>query len=675
MSVLNAQPYKLRLDSLKVDAKIYLDNVDRMPFFVGLDDSNRVGWNQLTPAVKQQVGAAVVENAPDDITLELKIDGPDTTIGIKAAGVINTALAASALEAMADIVSDSIAFPVDTTALKLLNMAEGRVAYLKQLSGTDSAGVGAGFFVVTDSLFTYSKATYGYVYKHPTAGLQWIRDDFNYAVWVNWYGANGKDGEEASEDKDSTAFANALASGHDVYVRDGVFYNIGNHAISGYQQGIYGADRNRSVLVPGTDDSLMFHITGAHHTVHGFIINTGEDSAQVDLAMKEVLRCEADFLRITNMTIYNCNGGADDSTSAIAFKGGSKAYVTISNCWLVRNDINININGKVSNLVIDNCQLLSPRYVNLWFNKTANYPQVTNVVVVSNTSMEVNGVYNRYGTAVKNILVSQFYRGIYFTNNYAEVDGASLGASADNRFLILDEASGIVFDGLYVNGQTTDHLIECTFDTSAYARGSAYRWSDGGGDANDPHVGNVELRNANILGVGDSLIRNLPAETEMTISMHNVSIDGLNDYYYGDVQIWKEKYERSNVYYRTRGLFYNTVSQWVNSIIFEMTDLNRGGVMTMDAEGDIAIGPGSLKLGENGAVMDTAKVSGDALKFYVGEHGYDAWEDDGNVVLNNMTATNYIKIGTGQAQIDSAKVVADTLKFYVGGVGYNALKE
>ena len=63
-------------------------------------------------------------------------------------------------DSAASVIQDSIAFPVDTTALKLLNMDEGRVAYVKDV----------GWFIVADSAHVEDSEKY---FDHPTSGLQW----------------------------------------------------------------------------------------------------------------------------------------------------------------------------------------------------------------------------------------------------------------------------------------------------------------------------------------------------------------------------------------------------------------------------------------------------------------------------------------------------------------------
>ncbi len=75
-------------------------------------------------------------------------------------------------------------FVADTTALKLLSLGEGKTAYLKQLSSTNTNG--GGWWVVADSSLNES-----YCIKaapHPTAAMQWQRDIYRIrkAIYSNW---------------------------------------------------------------------------------------------------------------------------------------------------------------------------------------------------------------------------------------------------------------------------------------------------------------------------------------------------------------------------------------------------------------------------------------------------------------------------------------------------------
>ena len=85
-------------------------------------------------------------------------------VEISGKGTGNTITITNDNATIAAMIGDSIAFPVDTTALKLLNMDEGRVAHVKDV----------GWFVVADS----AKWEGVIAFDHPTAGLQWIEEEW-----------------------------------------------------------------------------------------------------------------------------------------------------------------------------------------------------------------------------------------------------------------------------------------------------------------------------------------------------------------------------------------------------------------------------------------------------------------------------------------------------------------
>jgi len=93
------------------------------------------------------------------------------------------------------IVSDSIsyAFATDTTALKLLDLPEGRTAYVK-----DSPG--KGLWTVIDSLYPESYSIIAT--RHPTQGLQWVRNKYLETKSINvlWAGVVG---DSTTDDTDN----------------------------------------------------------------------------------------------------------------------------------------------------------------------------------------------------------------------------------------------------------------------------------------------------------------------------------------------------------------------------------------------------------------------------------------------------------------------------------------
>ncbi|KKK54730.1 hypothetical protein LCGC14_3081730, partial [marine sediment metagenome] len=63
-------------------------------------------------------------------------------VGTKPSSGGNTYNITNETDVIAGMIGDSISFPVNTTALKLLNMAEGRVANMRGLSSTNTNGGG-----------------------------------------------------------------------------------------------------------------------------------------------------------------------------------------------------------------------------------------------------------------------------------------------------------------------------------------------------------------------------------------------------------------------------------------------------------------------------------------------------------------------------------------------------
>jgi len=86
------------------------------------------------------------------------------------------------------VITDSLAYyhAADTAALKLIELAEGRSAYLKQLSSANTSG--GGWWTVIDS--AYSESFSIIATDHPTAGLQWVRVDYlkDKVILSDWAG-------------------------------------------------------------------------------------------------------------------------------------------------------------------------------------------------------------------------------------------------------------------------------------------------------------------------------------------------------------------------------------------------------------------------------------------------------------------------------------------------------
>jgi hypothetical protein len=89
-------------------------------------------------------------------------------------------------------------FVADTTALKALEIGEGKTAYLKQLSSTNAHG--GGWFTVVDS--AYFEMGFGVAFDHPTAAKQWVRTEYlerPSRINVKWCGAMGDDSNDDIE--------------------------------------------------------------------------------------------------------------------------------------------------------------------------------------------------------------------------------------------------------------------------------------------------------------------------------------------------------------------------------------------------------------------------------------------------------------------------------------------
>jgi hypothetical protein len=149
-------------------------------------------------------------------------------------------------------------FVADTTALKALAIGEGKTAYLKQLSSTNTNG--GGWFVVADSAYAENLYTRGYVYSHPTAGYQWLRNDFLQQGHVNleWYGAIG----DGSTD-DATSIQNALNSSYAVFGIGGTEYRLARTVDVTDKNIILSSNSDKKIIFSTGMDSTMFFFQGS----------------------------------------------------------------------------------------------------------------------------------------------------------------------------------------------------------------------------------------------------------------------------------------------------------------------------------------------------------------------------------------------------------------------------
>lgn len=123
----------------------------------------------------------------------------------------------SAKDTIGAIVGDSISFPVDTTALKLLNMDEGRVAYLKQKeSGTPGNAIFNGtssyITIVDDDNLTFSDG----LSDEPFSISFWVyTDSFSNAFLLAKGHVTGSDAEwQIEADVGSVLFFRLTDTGH-----------------------------------------------------------------------------------------------------------------------------------------------------------------------------------------------------------------------------------------------------------------------------------------------------------------------------------------------------------------------------------------------------------------------------------------------------------------------------
>jgi len=331
-SILNAQPYRLRLDSLKIDYKLYLDGIDRMPFFEGLGDSNLVHWNQLSDAVKQQLGAGTVYNAPDDLTLELKIEGSDTTIGIKDEGVFGSAFSQSAIDTIMKYGGDSISVVNDTIALQEKDLGVGGRCFLKQLSTGNKSG--AGMLVGIDSSDFGIEPNSIVIFDNPNTDVIWVRDEFLQFGIINVLAAGAK-GDSINDDTQSIQACMDLARDLQIDITDNYtgfasdrrvirspkiiipFGKKGKYRITSPITIYNGQDIEfqKSALVAGTQGMVM--VTTLHTSAGNPVATYGTRNLRVKdmilfgngLAEKGLfLRNTGDGSTISNLAVYGVKG-------------------------------------------------------------------------------------------------------------------------------------------------------------------------------------------------------------------------------------------------------------------------------------------------------------------------------------------------------------------------------
>jgi len=327
---------------------------------------------------------------------------------------------------VAETIQDSIAFPVDTTALKLLNMDEGRMAYLKQLSSANTNG--GGWFVVKDS--TYDEQYGGVAFSHPTSGLQWVRIEYlDGAVNVLWFGALD-DSSGSSTSAFISAKNAATANGQEIYIPPGQYklssgYDSGDFFLPGgytlYSQN-FTRTLNREIaeLFPSADGDTVLSVarTGASYNevsgqgaiIRNITINgiAGTDTGKVGLLMGTSNDADMSDLVIKN---FSC---ADTGYGLVLDSEGPNS-VNFTRIVSTNNDYNLWIDD-TDGIYFNECRFLNPQITNVYIADAL----VTNFIS-SDFELGVNsGLHSSAG--IKNIVL-QYARETAIFGGYMEASG------------------------------------------------------------------------------------------------------------------------------------------------------------------------------------------------------------------------------------------------------------
>ena len=269
-------------------------------------------------------------------------------------------------------------FVSDTTALKLLSLGEGKTAYLKQLSSTNTSG--GGWFVAADSV--YDEQYGGVSFPHPTAGLQWIRIEYEQGLVSNvlWYGADPDSNSEST-----TAFINAqqmaLVNGSKLFVPGGKYkisggFDAGKFYVYGgiEMQGVMfgrGLNRQQSYLFPANDgDSILVisHSTGAgisgvgvtisHIQIEG--ITLSGDSAEVGFDCSGGQEILVEDMVIRNLT-------RADTAWGIVIR--DRLTMQFNRVMVERADINLYINS-TNGIYFNDCRFMRTKLIGTWLVET-----------------------------------------------------------------------------------------------------------------------------------------------------------------------------------------------------------------------------------------------------------------------------------------------------------------
>ncbi len=308
-------------------------------------------------------------------------------VGTKPSSGGNTYNITNETDVIAGMIGDSISFPVNTTALKLLNMAEGRVAILKSLSSTNPYG--GGKFIVrkkTDLITIVGDSTAdGYVLiEHPTSTLLWARVQYLEGEISNvlWFGAD-PDSNSASTFPFRFAREAAFANGSVLFVPAGhykissgigsdKFFLYGGMTMEGNAFGRgFGTSRKLSYLYPAADGDTVFMVSkavwhgvsGAGTTVRYLHIegNTATgDSAEIGMELsggQEIL-CE-------NIVIRNMSRA--DTAWGIVING--PLTMQFNRVMVEKADINLYIES-TNGIYFNDCRFFRTKLIGTWLVET-----------------------------------------------------------------------------------------------------------------------------------------------------------------------------------------------------------------------------------------------------------------------------------------------------------------
>ena len=197
-------------------------------------------------------------------------------------------------------------FVADTTALKLLFLGEGKTAYLKQLSSTNTNG--GGWWVVLDS--TYEEGIIQY--NHLTSGLGWINQDVLISGEIN-VDLAGAVGDGATND--SAAIYNTIKLSSSVGMKtvfSGKTY---------FTAGAIDIDATNNIIIKGVanhtritnDDAGNFYIfrfdTCNNVTLEDMIIQSTRTAGAAFTVSSGIQFFECDSFSAANLRFIDCSFG------------------------------------------------------------------------------------------------------------------------------------------------------------------------------------------------------------------------------------------------------------------------------------------------------------------------------------------------------------------------------